>query len=83
MKAKRNKAVEIAPRIMVDSQVRFGKPVIKGTRVPVATILDELAAGATSEDITQEYGVTPEDIRAVLRYVAEVFAEEDVKVASR
>lgn len=83
MKEKTTMAVEIAPRITVDPQVRFGKPVIKGTRVPVAVILDELAAGTTMEEITGEYGVTLEDIRAVLRYVAEVIADEDIKVASR
>ena len=81
MTAKTNRAVEIAPRITVDSRVRFGKPAIKGTRVPVATILDELAAGTTIEEITREYRVTVQDVRAVLRYAAEVIADEDVKVA--
>lgn len=76
-------AVEIAPRITLDPQVRFGKPVIKGTRVPVAVILDELAAGTAMEDITREYGVTLQDIRAVLRYAAEVIGDEEIKVASR
>ena len=37
--------VEIARRIVVDPRVRFGQPVIKGTRVPVSVLLDELAAG--------------------------------------
>lgn len=83
MKEKPTMAVEIAPRITVDPRVRFGKPVIKGTRVPVAVILDELAAGTTMEDIIREYGVTLEDIRAVLRYAAEIIANEDVKVAGR
>ncbi len=81
MTAKTNRAVEIAPRITVDPRVRFGKPAIKGTRVPVATILDELAAGTTIEEITREYRVTVQDVRAVLRYAAEVIADEDVKVA--
>jgi len=81
MTAKTNRAVEIAPRITVDPRVRFGKPAIKGTRVPVATILDELAAGTTTEEITREYRVTVQDVRAVLRYAAEVIADEDVKVA--
>jgi uncharacterized protein (DUF433 family) len=76
-------AVEIASRIVVDPRLRFGNPTIKGTRVPVAVVLDELAAGSTVEDIVREYGVTPEDVRAVLRYAASVMAEEDVKVASR
>ncbi|HLC26742.1 MAG TPA: DUF433 domain-containing protein [bacterium] len=74
-------AVEIAPRITVDPQVRFGQPVIKGTRVPVAVILDEMAAGTTLEDIAREYGVTREDVRAVLRYAAEIITSEDIKVA--
>lgn len=83
MRERTTMAVEIAPRITLDPQVRFGKPVIKGTRVPVAVILDELAAGTTMEDITREYGVTLQDIRAVLRYAAEVIGDEEIKVASR
>ena len=74
-------AVEIAPGITVDAEVRFGRPAIKGTRVPVAVVLDELAAGTTMEDLGREYGITPEDIRAVLRYAAEVIADEEIKVA--
>ena len=76
-------AVEIAPGIMVDSEVHFGKPVIKGTRVPVAVVLDELAAGTTMEDLGREYGITSKDIRAVLRYAAEMIAEEEIKVATK
>jgi len=83
MRKKTTMALEIAPRITLYPKVRFGKPVIKGTRVPVAVILDELAGGTTMDDITREYGVTLADIRAVLRYAAEVIADEEIKVASR
>ena len=83
MRQKARMAVEIAPRVTADPRVRFGQPVIKGTRVPVAVILDEMAAGTTMEDIAREYGVTREDVRAVLRYAAEIIAGEDVKVARR
>ena len=38
-------AVEIAPRIVVDPEVRFGKPVMKGTRVPVHLIVAKLTGG--------------------------------------
>lgn len=75
--------LEIAPRITVDLQVRFGKPVIRGTRVPVALVLDELASGTTMEEMTREYGITMEDVRAVLRYAAEIIADEEIKVGSR
>ncbi len=37
--------MEIAPRISVEEKVRFGKPVITGTRVPVDLILGKLAGG--------------------------------------
>ena len=75
--------VEIAPRIVANPRIRFGQPTIKGTRVPVAGVLDELAAGSDIEEIVQEYGITAEDVRAVLRYAAAVMAQEDVQVASR
>jgi uncharacterized protein (DUF433 family) len=38
-------SMEIAPRIVVDQAVRFGRPVIRGTRVPVATVIAKLAGG--------------------------------------
>ena len=59
--------VEIARRIVVDPRVRFGQPVIKGTRARVAVLLDELAAGSAFEKIADEYSVTPADIRAAIR----------------
>jgi len=63
--------VEIARRIVVDPRVRFGQPVIKGTRVPVSVLLDELAAGSAFESIANEYSVTQEDIRAAIRFAAQ------------
>ena len=70
---------EIHPRITIDPEVRFGKPVVKGTRVDVATILNQLAAGTTHDEIIQEYGVTEADIRAVLGYAARVFDKRRVR----
>jgi uncharacterized protein (DUF433 family) len=75
--------IEIARRIVVDSQVRFGQPVIKGTRVPVALLLDELAAGSPIETIAKEYSVTEADIRAAIRFAAQLVADEDRMVANR
>jgi uncharacterized protein (DUF433 family) len=43
--------VETARRIVVNPQVRFGQPVIKGTRVPVALLLDDVSAGSVSQTI--------------------------------
>jgi uncharacterized protein (DUF433 family) len=71
----------IAPRVAVDPMVRFGKPVIEGTRVPVSVIVGAAAAGDAWKEIAQEYGITEEDIRAALAYVANRLEEETIGAA--
>lgn len=63
-------AIEIAPQIVVDAHVRFGKPVIKGTRVPVHIIVAKLGGGMLPEEVANEYGLTIEDVKAALAYAA-------------
>jgi uncharacterized protein (DUF433 family) len=72
-------ATEIAPRIVVDPGVRFGKPVIQGTRVPVHLIIAKLAGGMKPEEIAEEYEITLEDIQAALRYAASVLATGEAR----
>lgn len=58
--------------IAADPQVMYGKPCIKGTRIPVDLILDKLAAGQPMEDLLMGYPqLTREDIRACLQYGAD------------
>lgn len=71
---------EIAPHISVDESVRFGRPVISGTRVPVDLVLAKLAGGLSFEELSQEYGLTDEAIRAALAYAAEALSGEQVRV---
>jgi uncharacterized protein (DUF433 family) len=71
---------EIAPRIVVDEEVRFGKPVIKGTRVPVELVVGKLAGGMTFEEVMREYNLTKRDILAALDYAAKVLAQEEIRV---
>lgn len=70
--------MEAAQRIVVDDKVRFGKPVIRGTRVPVDVILGKLAGGMSYEEIMEEYKVAREDILAVLDYAAKVLSVEEI-----
>jgi uncharacterized protein (DUF433 family) len=72
--------VEIAPRIVVDPAIRFGKPVIQGTRLPVELVVAKLAGGMTAEEVAEEYQITLEDIRAALGYAARVLSTEEVRV---
>ncbi|MBI2305487.1 MAG: DUF433 domain-containing protein [Chloroflexi bacterium] len=60
--------VEIVPGIVADKDIHFGKPVIKGTRVPVETVLGALVGGTSFEEIVAEYGITKDDIIAALNY---------------
>ena len=74
--------MEIAPRISVDEKVRFGKPVITGTRVPVDLILGKLAGGMTYEEVMVEYEITREDILATLDYAAKTLASEEIRTVN-
>ena len=56
--------MEVAHRVTIDEKIRFGKPVIKGTRIPVELILGKLAGGMSYEDVMSEYDLTREDILA-------------------
>lgn len=67
-------------RIVIDSTIQHGRPVIKGTRVPVVRVLGGLAGGMRPEEICHEYGVTLDDIRAALVYATELINLEEVHV---
>lgn len=69
----------IAPRISVDSAVRFGEPTVAGTRVPIHLVLSRLAAGTSYEDLMRDYGLERADILAVLDYAAKTVSEELVR----
>ena len=58
-------------RIEIDPRVCGGKPVIRGTRIPVAMLVAELAEGHSWADIRRGYPeITEEDIRAALQYAS-------------
>jgi len=66
-------------RIVIDPEIRHGKPVIKGTRVPVDIILGSLAGGMSIEEVANEYGITKEDVLAAIEYAAKIVANEEIK----
>jgi uncharacterized protein (DUF433 family) len=63
-------------RILIDPDICHGKPVVKGTRVPVAIIVGSLAGGMGFAAIQSEYGVTRADIQAALAFAGELVSEE-------
>ena len=67
--------------IIVDPEICHGKACIAGTRVLVTTVLDNLASGMDSEEITRSYpSVSPEAVRAALCYAAELVNERVVSL---
>lgn len=67
-----NERIEINPAVMQ------GKPVIKGTRIPVELLLRKLGEGATEHDLLDAYpNLTADDIRAAMTYAADALAHEE------
>jgi uncharacterized protein (DUF433 family) len=66
-------------RIATNPHVCHGKPCIRGTRIMVSVILDNLAEGLTAEEIIHDYPpLTSEDVRAALAYAAVLAGEEEL-----
>ncbi len=65
-------------RIEINPKVMLGKPVVRGTRIPVELILRKLAEGASEEDLLDAYPrLTREDIRAAIAFAADTVAHEE------
>jgi len=74
--------VELSFGIIVDPAVRFGKPVIRGTRVPADSVVARVASGMSIKEVAEEYGITEKDVYNALNYAAMRLAEEQVWVTS-
>lgn len=66
---------EIHFRISIDPNICHGKPVITGTRTPVAVVLGHLAAGDDMDTICREYDLTRDDICAAIAFANEELSQ--------
>ncbi|MBM3475491.1 MAG: DUF433 domain-containing protein [Armatimonadetes bacterium] len=62
--------------VAVDPQVQGGKPVVRGTRVPVQILVGSLAGGMTIQEVCEQYRVNDEQVRAALAYAAHLAQTE-------
>ena len=71
-------------RIAVDPEVHFGKPCVAGTRITVQSVLELLDEGLSFGQIIQDYypDLSPEDIRACVRYAIALVAAEDIHLTA-
>ncbi len=67
---------DLLERIVIDPKVCHGKPVIRGTRMPVALVVGSLAGGMTFDAVQKEYDLSMEDIRAALKFAGDLVEQE-------
>lgn len=73
---------ELVPGVTADPKVAFGKPVIAGTRTPVAVVLAQLGAGVPEQVLCDEYDLTRDQLRAAIRYGAWLAEQEVVRATA-
>ncbi len=76
-----NRREKLLERISIDPDVCFGKPCIRGTRIWVSLIVDNLAEEVPETELLEAYPqLKPEDIRAALAYAAEMTRERIIPI---
>ena len=71
----------ITDRIEINPKIMLGKPVIRGTRIPVELILRKLSEGAAEADLLDAYPrLAREDIQAAIGYAADTVAHEETLI---
>lgn len=72
---------EVMDRIVIDPEVLAGKPVIKGTRIPVYLIIELLGNGVTEEEVLWQYPtLKKEDVKAALLYASKCLENEETVI---
>ncbi|HLX10409.1 MAG TPA: DUF433 domain-containing protein [Thermoanaerobaculia bacterium] len=71
--------MKLSQRIEANPDVMLGKPVIRGTRVPVELILRRISEGASEEALLASYPhLTQDDIRAAVAFAADTIANDEI-----
>jgi len=74
---------KLGSRILLQKPSPFGKPCIRGTRICVSLILENLSQGVSEEELLSAYpSLRGEDIRAALAYAAEITRERIIPVST-
>ncbi len=70
--------------IVVDPQIHFGKPCLRGTRIPVRDVLELVREGIAFPDIRRDYfpELSVEDIQACVQFAMDVISLEEIHLAA-
>jgi len=75
---------ELLKRVSMDPKICSGKPCIRGTRIWVSLVVDNLAEGVSEEELVAAYpSLTREDLRAALTYAAELTHDRYVPLGAK
>ncbi|MEK6928261.1 MAG: DUF433 domain-containing protein [Nanoarchaeota archaeon] len=69
-------------KIIINNEIRHGKPIIEGTRITVEEVIGMLESGMSYKEIEKEYGLTKEDIISVIKYISSFLRGENVSKIS-
>jgi uncharacterized protein (DUF433 family) len=71
-------------RIVIDSSIHFGKPCVKGSRIPVQNVLELIQEGITFSTIVEKYypDLDIDDVKACARYATDLVRSEEIHVES-
>jgi len=74
----------MSERISTDPNVHFGKPCVAGTRIPVVDVLELVEDGLPFQKIVEDFypDLTPDDVRACVRYAIELAENEEVHISA-
>ncbi|MBU2616809.1 MAG: DUF433 domain-containing protein, partial [Nanoarchaeota archaeon] len=64
-------------KIIINPNIRHGKPIINGTRISVDEVLGALVSGMTYAEIEAEYGIKKEEVIAAISYAASLINNEE------
>ena len=71
-------------RIVIDSSIHFGKPCVRGSRIPVQNVLELIQEGITFNTIVEKYypDLDIDDVKACARYATDLVRSEEIHVES-
>ncbi|MEM2122277.1 MAG: DUF433 domain-containing protein [Candidatus Bathyarchaeia archaeon] len=66
-------------RIVVDYKILGGKPIVRGSRVPVEAIVERIAEGMGIKEVLEDYpNLGEDDVKAALKYAATIISDEEI-----
>lgn len=68
---------DTASGVISDPAILGGRPVLRGRRIPVSQLVDQLAGGMTLDEIQSDYQLSDDEVRALLRYIAEIVHQDE------